>query len=724
MSNDSKRLFALIVFAMLWVFTVQIVGDRLGWFPKAKPKPAVVAEVAKEKEKEKDAAVPDVVKPQDAKAQAEIKPAAIGPQADVVKPADLVLGSLSPDSGYRLKAQMKQDGAGVEWLDLAGHEAERVGQKQESKPLRIVKSIPGDEPSFALDSIRLRDPANDTDEEGKIFALAHYRWEVVPGENGKFVRSILGPQTKQEIAQEIVFRAPVGDPAVIVTKTFRLRKGADGLELSLRFESPKAPRKLIWWLDGPRGLPIEGEWYTTMFREVFFGLSKPGTAPQVETRTAAEVVAKLSDPEIFQTLPTKYTGVETQYFAVFLAPDPTPDTDKDRVDDQTVAFVVDENSKEKQKSDISVQMVSREINVGPDHPVVQNFKIFAGEKTTDALAPYGAADLAMYRKTAWYFRIPLASTMAQSVISPLLERIYAFTNFVAHLFGGKKGNYGIAIILLTVTVRLLLFPLSRKQAMSAKKMQDLQPRLKELKEKYKDDKERFTKEQFALFREAKVNPMGGCLLALIQLPIFVGLWQALNNSVALRHASFLWIENLAAPDMLFKFPLKDGVPFLGPYFNLLPFAVVTLMLIQMKLFTPPATTPDQEMSQKMMKVMMVVMSFMFYKVPSGLGLYFITSSSWAICERLLLPKMIKNVPVLLDEEGDGKKLPGGGLNGGGNSGGPKPGGFFDRIRQLAEEAQKDRTVRNGLESNERERNRDRDWDRGGKPRPKPPGRKR
>src|SRR5206468_8314355 len=127
---------------------------------------------------------------------------------------------------------------------------------------------------------------------------------------------------------------------------------------------------------------------------------------------------------------------------------------------------------------------------------------------------------------------------------PLLDRIYALTTQVARLFGGKAGNYGIAIILLTLLVRLIMFPLGRKQAIAAKKMQDLQPHLKEIQEKYKEDKERQTKETFALYRRHGVNPVGGCLPALVQLPIFVGLWQALNNEVRLRHAGFLWIQDL------------------------------------------------------------------------------------------------------------------------------------------------------------------------------------
>lgn len=721
MSNDSKRIYILILAAMLWVFTVQIVGDKLGFFPKPKPKPVVAAEEVPAPEKpDADKPVPKVAPKPDPAAP----PVPVVVQVEKVDPQELVLGSTARESGYRLLAQLTEVGAGVQEIDLAYHEAEREKARTVRKPLKIVRSAEGDIPSFALQSVTVRDPAAKGEVESPSYGLDELRWEVVR-ENGKAARKVLDPVSKVEIAQEVVFRARVGNPAVTVTKTFRLRKGANGLELTVGFESPKADRMLVYRLEGPRGLPIEGEWYTSMFREVLIGSVK-GAGMQIETIVASEVVNKAADPVLYGTLPIKFAGVETQYYAVFFAPDPPPEPDKDRIDDETIATVVAENAKDKQKSDVSVKMTSREFKVGPKSPVTQTFRIFAGAKTVEELAPYGAEELASYRRTAWYFRIPLASTMAQSVISPLLDKIYAFTFAVAALFGGKRGNFGVAIILLTITVRMILFPLSRKQAISAKKMQDLQPKMQEIREKYKDDKEKLTKEQFALFKANKVNPMGGCLLALIQLPIFVGLWQALNNSVKLRHAPFLWIDNLSAPDMLFKFP-GEGIPFLGPYFNLLPFAVVALMLVQMKLFTPPATTPEQEMSQKMMKIMMVFMSFMFYKVPSGLGIYFITSSTWAICERIFLPKMIKVKPPMLDEFGDerGKAGPtggGSGPNGNGNDPGPKPGGFRDRLRQLVEEASKDRTVRNTAET--KDPNRERDWGRGGKPRPKPPGRKR
>jgi YidC/Oxa1 family membrane protein insertase len=247
-------------------------------------------------------------------------------------------------------------------------------------------------------------------------------------------------------------------------------------------------------------------------------------------------------------------------------------------------------------------------------------------------------------------------------------------------------------------------------------MQELQPHLKELQDKHKEDKERLTKETFALYKKHGVNPLGGCLPALIQLPVFVGLWQALNTNFQLRHAAFLWIRDLAAPDMMFRFPWE--VPFLGNWFNLLPFVVIGLMLVQTKLFAPPATTPEAEMQQKMMKYMMVFMGVMFYKVPSGLGIYFITSSLWAIGERLLLPKVthahLAVAPAVADGEVGEDKGPwprggrrGANINGpaprGGN-GAPAPakppGRFAQFWERVLEEARKDATYRKVVEERE------------------------
>ncbi len=703
---------------MLWFLGLTLFGERLGLVPKPKPRPVAppVAEADVEPANvAKDAAAADAVKDNPAAV------APVGPKVEKARPEELVLGSLDDQTGYLLCARFAQEGAGVDVLELARHMAERQDRTKKRLPLKLIPHDPDNVPSFGLNLLDLGDSKEKDGEEPPVIRLDNALWEAVRDDQEPRPQPVINPKNPGvETGQEIAFRVSTGSPAVTITKTFRLSKGHNGLDLILGFASPSGERKVAYQLSGPHGIPIEGDWYTSVFREVFFGLAKADGTTQVETRLASDIVKKVENPEVFQTLPIRYVGVENQYFTVFLEPDPATVNDKGRIDEATHATVVEVNDKDKQRSDVSVSIASKPIEVGPNRTVHQDFKIYAGPKTTETLKPFGAEDLAAYRKS--WVTIPYASWLAQNAIAPGLDKIYGFTTTVAKAFGGKHGNYGIAIILLTFTVRMILFPLSRKQAIAAKRMSDLAPKMAELKEKYKDDKEAQTRETFALYKTHKVNPMGGCLLGLIQLPIFVGLWQALNNSVRLRHASFLWIDNLAAPDMLFKFPFD--VPYLGRYFNLLPFAVVGLMLIQMKLFTPPATTPDQEMSQKMMKYMMVFMSFMFYKVPSGLGLYFITSSSWAICERLLLPKMIKSKPIEPEvDPGDGRLAarprPGGNGNGNGNGPAPpKPGGFRDRLRQIVEEASKDRTVRND------DKDRDRDWGKGGnRPRPKPGKRK-
>src|SRR5262249_38182394 len=147
-----------------------------------------------------------------------------------------------------------------------------------------------------------------------------------------------------------------------------------------------------------------------------------------------------------------------------------------------------------------------------------------------------------------------------------------------------------------------------------------------------------------------VNPLGTCWFMLLQMPIFMGLYYALQESITFRLAPFppTWIENLAAPDMLWRW--DAWVPwvtspewygnflYLGPYLNILPIIAVALMIAQQKLITPPPTDEQQEMQQKMMKYMMVFMGLMFYKVASGLCIYFIASSLWGFAERKLLPK--------------------------------------------------------------------------------------
>jgi len=783
--SQQKRIALFFVLVFCWMIGSSYLSKMMGWNPPPR-KPAAQAAADKDKDRDKDR------EPKPDLAQAEAGPAPkkdaqpglqksrdqagaeanngrperpTQPEIQVFKPQDLVLGSATDKSvdGYRLEVQLDQKGAGVESVYSSRFHAEFEFGKARGRPLEFIHRSAVSPPSLALTlsqgpggakptaGAEADLPADDDEKAALRKAAADAEdmldavvWDVVRDQDRKVVRTVqkIDPTTKEPVTgQAVVFRTTAAN-GVVVTKTFRLFPKTDGLEVELRFESPDRQRSFVYNLLGPHGIPIEGIWYTGTFRELFFGHLNQAGATEVVTHLASEVVSKsATDKPIDNTAwPLRFAGVENQHFTTFVEPDPSPTGQEDRWDSKATALVLQKSEKVTQQPDVGVRISSKPITVGPDQTVVHTYRVYAGPKTAQALLPYGAEKLASYRKSQW---IPFAPDIARLVITPTLGFTYDVTVRVARFFGGKEGNYGIAIILLTILVRALMFPLGRKQALMAQKMQSLQPHLKALQDKYKEDKERLTKETFALYKKHKVNPVGGCLPALIQLPIFVGLWQALNTSFPLRHASFLWIRDLAAPDMLFHFPYE--IPFLGNWFNVLPFVVVGLMLIQTKLFAPPATTPEAEMQQKMMKYMMVFMGVMFYKVPSGLGIYFITSSLWAIGERLLLPKVTHATPASGSEDGEASDQRGFGSRGGkgggslngdgpgsrggqGDAGGngakatlKPPGRFAQFWDRVLDEARKDPTYRKVADERDdkgRDKGNDKDRDRD-RPRPKP-----
>ncbi len=213
--------------------------------------------------------------------------------------------------------------------------------------------------------------------------------------------------------------------------------------------------------------------------------------------------------------------------------------------------------------------------------------------------------------------------------------------------------------MLTITVRMLLYPLSKKQAISSEKMKQLQPQIAAIKEKYKGKNQEASLKTQELFRKHNFNPFGGCLLAFAQLPIFMGLYRALMIDVELRAAPLFgenisWCSNLGAPDMLWFWEpylpafLASPTGYLGPFLNVLPLITVTLFLKQQKSMMPPATDNQTRMQQSMMKYMTLFMGLMFYTVACGLCLYFIVSSLWGMMERKFLKNMAASMPALGD----------------------------------------------------------------------------
>jgi len=205
-------------------------------------------------------------------------------------------------------------------------------------------------------------------------------------------------------------------------------------------------------------------------------------------------------------------------------------------------------------------------------------------------------------------------------------------------------SYGVAIILLTLAIRILMFPLTMKQVKSMKKMQALGPDIEELRKKYEDDPQKQQQEMMKLWQESGANPMGGCLPLIVQMPVFIALYRMLGSAYELRGAPFLYITDLSAPDRLFKIPGMDQVPLIGDYLaylNLIPILSAVAMMLSMRLSPQSMTMNPQQ--KVIMTVMPLAFSLMFYNFPAGLNLYVLTSTAVGIAQTHALRLFEKDV---------------------------------------------------------------------------------
>lgn len=253
------------------------------------------------------------------------------------------------------------------------------------------------------------------------------------------------------------------------------------------------------------------------------------------------------------------------------------------------------------------------------HPGTQKrftYEVFFGPKSTQVLKDVGH-DLGK----AIHFG------MFDIIAKPLLW----FMNFIY----SKIPNYGIAIIVLTILTKILLWPLGSKSYKSMSEMKRLQPLMAEIREKHKDDKKMMNQEIMSLYRTYKINPMGGCLPMILQIPVFFALYRMLYQAIELRHAPFfLWINDLSAPDRLFHFSFS--IPFMQPPYGIPVLTVImgATMLLQQKM-SPPPGDPTQA---KMMMLMPIVFTVIFINFSSGLVLYWLTNNILSIAQQTYIQK--------------------------------------------------------------------------------------
>lgn len=264
------------------------------------------------------------------------------------------------------------------------------------------------------------------------------------------------------------------------------------------------------------------------------------------------------------------------------------------------------------------------------------FKVFAGPLATNILekndAVYNGDYVAVQSFHGWFAFIS--------------EPFAKFLFFLMKIFYSVVHSWGLAIILLTIALRIMLYPLNAWSIKSTIKMQKLAPKLAALQERYKKDPKKAQMEIMGLYKEHGVNPLGGCFPLLIQMPFLIGMFDLLKSTFELRGASFIpgWIDNLAAPDVVFSW--HTPIWFFGSSFHLLPILLGVTMFIQQRMSgsapKDPSKMTDQQKQQRFMgNIMTVVFTVLFYNFPSGLNIYWLSSMLLGILQQWWMTKKIK-----------------------------------------------------------------------------------
>ena len=323
-----------------------------------------------------------------------------------------------------------------------------------------------------------------------------------------------------------------------------------------------------------------------------------------------------------------WAGLSSQYFSAIMIPEPDLRP--------TYLLVNDESSSDKEDVTAPTETAVLRIpqfSLAPQDKQEHAFRLYVGPKDDTILkqiTPPKAEDT----------EIKLPKIIDFGFFAPVAWAMLWVVKGLYHVFH----NYGIAIILLTLLVKVISFPLTRKAHVSMKKMQQLQPQLTELREKYRDDPQKFNKASMRIYKENGVNPLSGCIPWIPQLPIFWALFALLGSAVEFRGAPFLlWINDLSAPDTLYKLPFS--IPIILPAFGtidairFLPILNGVTTMLQQKFVGGMSPTPASTgMQAKLMKFMPLIFVFIFYNWASGFVLYWLCNNIFTVGQQYIQTK--------------------------------------------------------------------------------------
>jgi len=429
----------------------------------------------------------------------------------------------------------------------------------------------------------------------------------------------------EEYEDRLTFEADI-DEALRIRKTVTLSDGQYSLETTTEFTNI-SDEALTFSFDQRGAAGIEPEFPDTRYLGTRVGIWEGVGRYDIKKVAPAELAKE--GPRLNKSTNIAWAGVVSHYFAVVTLPD-NPEWVNSVISRQVVdteglnalgrwargsmAPKLAKNRRELARNNATVLLRSTEETLLAGQTLQRNYRFVLVPKQQSALAAYdaGLERLIDYGLFASISRLLVATLKGFYRVLP---------------------SYGVAILLLTCLVKLVLHPLSVKSQTSMKRMQLLQPKIAELRQKHGDDKQKLGQEIMALHRRYGVSPLSGCWPMFFQLPIFIALFRALRTAIELRQAGFLWIDDLSRPDTLFSLPWY--LPVLGNEVNLLPFVMAITMVVNQKMM-PKTADPQAEASQKMMKWMPLFFVLLLYHMPSGLTLYWTTSTLLGIAEQILV----------------------------------------------------------------------------------------
>lgn len=413
---------------------------------------------------------------------------------------------------------------------------------------------------------------------------------------------------------EVVFQGTTRD-GLAITKTYQLTQGdLEGdlyrVDLHLRLASPQGvfSSESLGLYAGSLGPLQESEWEN----QTGFAIRADGDSEYKDVNYFKKGwfrAARESYNQSFEKV--AWAGVTNQFYATLLH---LPEAKDATVWAIRYAAQIPGSDKEKYRAALSLSLPA--VSLNPETPAQEfTFEIFAGPKKYPMLTKMEGE----WSEIMLYGELPVVGWLA-SPFSKLLNR---GMNGIEGFFRSVPGSFGIAIVLVTLLIRIVLWPLHHRSQRTMKRMAKLGPIMKELREKYQDDAKKLNEETMKLYRDYGVNPLGGCLPMLLQMPIFFGFYRMLMNAVELRHEAFLWVGDLSQPDTIFQV--------LGFPVNVLPLLMGATMIWQMKV-TPQAGDPTQ---QKIMMFMPLIFLVVCYGFASALALYWTTQNIFSVGQTYL-----------------------------------------------------------------------------------------